>query len=251
MIYLPGMSEVAYGEKAQAIRRMFALIAHRYDLLNTILSANQHRYWRRAAVRLASPPPGGRALDVATGSGEFALELAKGMDFQGKVVGIDFCGPILERGREKVERRGVPGVIFVLAAAEALPFPGDTFDIATIGFALRNVVSVEQTLREMQRVVRPGGKVVSLELTRPEKGLWQRFHDWYTRQVVPWVGGMLSGQRPAYVYLRESIATFMSPKELARRMEECGLTQVTIHRFTGGVATLHIGVKDSSSSSVS
>jgi demethylmenaquinone methyltransferase/2-methoxy-6-polyprenyl-1,4-benzoquinol methylase len=235
---------VVHDEKARAIRRMFARIAHRYDLLNTILSANQHHLWRRKAVEWARLRTGDWALDVATGTADFALALARRVGPQGRVVGVDFCEPILARGRAKVARSRYRRTVHLgLAAAEALPFADDTFAAATIGFALRNVTSVEQTLREMSRVVRPNGRVVTLELTPPDPGWFRRLYEWYARVVIPRLGGWLSGQPEAYAYLPQSIATFMSPEALAELMRTCGLVEVSIHRLSGGVATVHVGVK--------
>jgi len=230
--------------KAQAIRRMFAQIAPRYDLLNSVLSANLHQYWRTVAVREARLRPGHWVVDVATGTGDFALALARAVGPTGQVVGVDFCEPMVALGREKTRQRGAAAtIVFVLGEAEALPLPDGVFECATIGFALRNVTSVEQTLREMARVVKPGGRVVSLELTRPRWPGLQGLYALYSAHLIPRLGGWLSGQPQAYTYLPASIARFISPTELGGMLVKVGLEPVRERSLAGGIATVHVGLK--------
>ncbi|HIE51145.1 MAG TPA: bifunctional demethylmenaquinone methyltransferase/2-methoxy-6-polyprenyl-1,4-benzoquinol methylase UbiE [Armatimonadetes bacterium] len=231
-------------EKAGQVRSLFAQIAPRYDLLNAVLSVNLHRRWRPFAVRKAALRPGDWAVDVATGTGDFAWELLRAVGPRGRVVGVDFCAPMVVLGRRKARQRGVEGKIrFVLGQAEDLPFAEDTFDCATLGFALRNVSSVERTLAEMARVVKPGGRVVNLELTRPPGRWWGWMYRWYLHRFVPLIGGLLSGKPEAYAYLSQSIQNFLSPEQVAEQMEAVGLEHIHIYPLAGGVATLHLGVK--------
>lgn len=225
------------------IRRMFEQIAPTYDLLNSLLSANLHKRWRPAAVRRAGFQPGDRVLDVATGTGELALVLARVIGASGQVVGIDFCAPMLALGRRKAARRQPPKIAFLLGAAEALPFPEGIFDGATLGFALRNVTDVAWTLREMARVVRPGGRVVNLELTQPRHPWLRWLYHFYSWHYLPVIGGILARQREAYTYLPRSIRNFLSVEEVKDLMEGVGLDPVQVYPLAGGIATIHIGVK--------
>lgn len=232
-----GEAEAAY------VRRMFGEIAPTYDLLNSLLSANLHKRWRAVAVRRAGLKPGDRVLDVATGTGELALALARTVGPAGPVVGVDFCAPMLALGRRKAARRKIAEIRFLLGAAEALPFPDDTFQGAFMGFALRNVADVVRTLQEMARVVRPGGRVVNLELTRPHHPWLRWLYDVYSWHGMPWLGGILSGRREAYTYLPRSIRNFLSVEEVKDLMQEVGLGSIQIYPLAGGIATVHVGVK--------
>jgi len=242
---LNGSSAPAAGESSRQadVRRMFEAIAPTYDLLNSLLSANVHKRWRPAAVRWAGFQPGDRVLDVATGTGELALVLARTVGPAGQVVGVDFCAPMLALGRRKAAHRKRLGIRFLLGAAEALPFPDGTFDGATMGFALRNVTDVLRTLQEMARVVRPGGRVVNLELTRPHHPWLRWLYDFYSRHGLPWVGRVLSRHREAYTYLPHSIRNFLSVEEVKDLMREVGLDSIQVYPLTGGIATVHVGVK--------
>ena len=227
-------------KKEKYVQSMFSSIAHRYDLLNTLLSLNRDKYWRRFAVECSGLEPGGSAIDVATGTGEFAIELAKAVGPEGKVVGVDFCREMLDIAEEKCR-----GLCIELAEgnAQELPYPDDTFDLATIGFALRNVESVEKTLKEMVRVAKPGGRVISLEFTQPDNRLFRRIYYAYFFKILPIVGGLVSRSKEAYTYLPGSVVRFPGKMELKEIMENAGLEDVEIYSLTGGIVAVHIGVK--------
>lgn len=220
--------------KSPFVRRMFGRITRRYDLLNLCLSFGLDRLWRRAAVRELRLPPGGSAVDLCCGTGDVSETLARQVGRE-RVVGLDFVPGMVEQARGKY-----PGIRFLEGDALATGLEGACFDGASVAFALRNVDDVEALFREMRRLVRPGGRVVSLELTRPP-GLLGVLHGLFLRWVVPFVGGVLSGDAEAYRYLARSIATFLPVEEVAERMRRAGLEEVRIVPLHGGIATLHVG----------
>ena len=225
-------------DKAAYVYRAFAAIADRYDLLNTLLSFNQDRRWRQSTVAALDLNGSEIALDVATGTGKLAQELERKVGADGMVVGIDFCEPMLRKARGQTEN-----TTLVLAASEGLPFPDNSFNGATIGFALRNVVDIEKTLRETTRVIKAGGKVVCLEFSRPRHPVMRHLHQFYLLRVLPTIGWLISGDRETYRYLPRSIMEFQSAEELKAVMEKAGLERVHFHFLTWGVVALHIGTK--------
>ena len=231
-------------EKAAFVQRMFARIAPRYDLMNRLMTFGRDLAWRRAAAELAALPPGGLTIDVATGTADLAIALARQTP-TGYTVGVDVSLPMMASGQRKVESAGLAERIgFVHGDGLALPFPDGAFDGAVSGFALRNVVSIPQAVAEMRRVVAPGGRVVLLELTRPtlthplfRRAFWLYFH-----RLVPLIGGWISGQTEAYRYLPESVDRFLSPDALKALMEEAGLREVRYRLLAPGTAAVHIGI---------
>jgi demethylmenaquinone methyltransferase/2-methoxy-6-polyprenyl-1,4-benzoquinol methylase len=228
-------------EEAQ-VRAMFDRIAGLYDRMNGVMTAGLHHRWRARAVDLASPPPGGRALDVATGTGDLALELARRMGPDGEVIGTDFSTRMLELARLKGAAADVaPSVRFEVANALELPYPDDRFDVATVGFGARNFSSLDRGLGEMVRVVKPGGHVVVLEITTPTRApLSYFFRLWFDR-AVPALG-RIAGDPDAYDYLPSSVRRFPGPEELAALMWSRGLRQVRYLLTAGGIIALHVGV---------
>ena len=222
--------------------RMFARIAPRYDLLNTVMSAGRHHAWRRAASEVAVGSMSGPALDVATGTGDFALCIAMHRSAS-RVVGLDYAPEMLALARRKAGR-GSAGrrAAFVVGDAHVLPFPDGHFICATVGFGIRNFVDVPGALGEMARVVQPGGRVVTLEIVRMS-GLWSGPFALYFRHVTPWLGAVLAGDREAYTYLPESVQAFMSADELTALMEEAGLRNVTYRTLALGSVAIHAGEK--------
>lgn len=231
------------GSKEAYIKDMFAQIAPTYDLLNTLLSFNTHKRWRPVAVRAAQLQPGAKVLDVATGTADLALLLARAVGREGLVVGADFCAPMLAVGQAKVRQHRADQVHLALATADCLPFDDDTFDAVTMGFALRNVPDRVHCVAEMARVTRPGGWVVNLDLTRPQRPLMQGAYRWYQDRLMPLVGGLISGRREAYSYLPQSIQSFPPPAEIAAMFQAAGLENVSWQSLTFGLATVHSGRK--------
>jgi len=222
---------------------MFDRIAGLYDRMNTVMTAGLHHQWRRRAADLAALSPGDRALDVATGTGDLALELARRVSPGGEVVATDFSERMLELARAKANARPVDGAHVVIQSANALdlPFDDGEFDAATVGFGARNFSDLEQGLREMARVVRPGGRVVVLEITTPQKPpLAQFFELWFDR-IVPALG-RVAGDAQAYSYLPNSVRRFPAPRELAETMSRCGLERIRYVLTAGGIIALHGGV---------
>lgn len=222
---------------------MFAGIAPRYDLLNHLLSANRDHGWRRATVAAGEARPGDPVLDVCTGTGDLALEWARTLGPRSAVVGTDFCEPMVRLGREKVLRDRLP-VRLGVADTLRLPFADGAFAVASVGFGIRNVADLGAGLREMARVVRPGGRVVVLEFTRPANPLFRFVYYVYFLLLLPLLGNLVSGSREnAYGYLPRSVLSFPDRGRLARKMEEAGLRQVRVLDLSLGIVTVHVGVK--------
>lgn len=233
-------TEKTHGE---AVERMFSAIAPRYDLLNRLLSAGRDRAWRREAIRAAAVPPAGRLLDVCTGTADMALEAARRHPGC-HVVGLDFSRPMLALGEAKVARAGLADRVRLQhAAAEALPFPSDSFDAACIAFGLRNLADRVQGLREMHRVLRPGGRGVVLEFAMPSVPVLGRIYLWYFHHVLPRIGRLVSRHATAYSYLPASVAEFPAPDGLAAWMRQAGFSDVACRPMTCGIVAIHVGVK--------
>jgi demethylmenaquinone methyltransferase/2-methoxy-6-polyprenyl-1,4-benzoquinol methylase len=223
---------------ATEVRAMFDRIAPRYDLMNRLMSLGLDRRWRRLAAAAADVSLGSRALDVCTGTGDLALELADRVGPGGSVVGADFSEPMLQRAREKAVAHGAR-VVFARADALDLPFTDDSFDAATVAFGARNWADLARGLAEMTRVVRPGGRVVVLDITTPRR--LRTLHAVWFDRVVPRMGGLVGGDRAAYGYLPASAKRFPPPTELAQAMSAAGLEHVAWRGFMGGIVALHHG----------
>lgn len=237
------MSEIDES-KRERVRAMFGRVAKGYDRLNSVLSMGLHHGWRRFAVRECAFPPGGRALDVAVGTGDFAIEI---IGASGTAVGVDVCEPMLQEGRRKLERLGLGRrVRMVLGEAEALPVPSGSFDSATIGFALRNVTDIDGTFAEMARAVRPGGRVVALEISKPRNPVVRAGFSLYFYYLSPWVARLLGGDPQAYRYLPNSLKIFKSREWLCESMRRAGLQDVHFHDLSGGTVCIHVGTKPAS-----
>jgi ubiquinone/menaquinone biosynthesis methyltransferase len=221
------------------VRTMFDRIAGRYDLMNSVMSAGLHHRWRARAVELARVGPGARALDVCCGTGDLALALAQAVGTGGEVVGLDFSEPMLEHARAKTAARGIE-IEYVHGNALELPFEDESFDAATVGFGIRNVVDLPRALAELRRVVRPGGRVVVLEITTPERPPLSWFYAWWFDRIVPLLGAV-TGEQDAYSYLPESVKRFPPAAGLAKRMYDCGLRDVRYLILAGGIVAVHAG----------
>lgn len=231
-------------EKAAYVREMFTSIAPTYDRLNRMMSLGLDRQWRRWAVLHSRVRPGDRALDVATGTGDIAFELARRVGPTGSVVATDFSEGMLSHARRKAERAGVESVVrFEWADALDLPYADGEFDAATVGFAGRNVADLHRFFSEMRRVVRPGGRVVHLEISKPRLPLFRTLFQLYFYNLVPMIEGRLAGSRAAYTYLPNSLTLFPSVEELAEIMSAAGLVHVRYYPLALGTVTIHVGVK--------
>jgi demethylmenaquinone methyltransferase / 2-methoxy-6-polyprenyl-1,4-benzoquinol methylase len=217
------------------VRAMFDRIARVYDLMNSVMTAGLHHRWRERAADLAAVGPGDRALDVASGTGDLAVELARRVGPTGSVVGSDFSEAMLDRARQKSS-----AVTWEWANALDLPYPDDGFDAATVGFGARNFSDLDRGLSELARVVRPGGRVVILEITTPQRPPLSTFFSIWFDRVVPTLG-RLAGDPDAYAYLPSSVKRFPGPEALAARMAGAGLTDVRWVLTAGGIIALHVG----------
>jgi len=222
------------------VREMFASIAQRYDAANQVLSLGVHRGWRREAVLLSGARSGDKVLDCATGTGDLALSFKRAVGASGLVVGTDFCAEMLAPAPAKARKAGLE-VRFEVADALALPFAENSFDIASIGFGIRNVDDPVACLREMARVVRPGGRVVVLEFGQP-RGVFGALFRLYSRSVMPAIGGALTGNRAAYEYLPRTAAAFPAGDRFLALMDEAGsFATRTAHPLLAGTAFVYVG----------
>lgn len=241
----PHSSLPAPEEKHDYVRGMFDAIAPRYDLLNSVLSLRLHHGWRRVAAAQANLPVGGVALDVCTGTGDLAFELARRVGKTGHVVATDFSFPMLRLGAVKGQRRTATRnvVRMALADTQALPFADNTFDASTVGFGIRNVADIQQGIREMARVVRQGGRVVLLEFNQPGSPVFAALYRAYSFRILPLLGGMISGRRSAYEYLPSSVAAFHSREAISAMMNRAGLSDIRVTDLMFGTVVVHCGVK--------
>lgn len=226
-------------QKADRVREMFDRVYNRYELNNAVLSFGLDRYWRRRARTLLNLNKNDRVIDLCCGTGAVTRCLAKAVP-RGEVVGVDFSEGMLKPARERAPSPKGGKVRYICSDVLRVPLPDHSFDAVTIAYGPRNIVDLPALWQEMVRLVRPGGQVLSLELTRPP-GIIGFFHDLYLRTVVPFVGGLISGDPEAYHYLSRTISGFLSPQDLARSMEEGGLQKVRYVPLTGGIATIHHG----------
>ena len=219
------------------MRAMFDRIAGFYDVMNSVMTAGLHHRWRSRAVDLAEVGPGSHVLDVASGTGDLAIELARRVGPAGEVIGSDFSEEMLDRARQKA-----PGLTWEWGNALDLPYASARFDAATVGFGARNFSDLDQGLSEMARVVKPGGKVVVLEITTPRKPPLSTFYRVWFDRVVPLIG-RVTGEDEAYTYLPNSVRRFPGPEGLAAAMTRAGLTDVRWILTAGGIIALHVGTR--------
>jgi demethylmenaquinone methyltransferase / 2-methoxy-6-polyprenyl-1,4-benzoquinol methylase len=221
---------------------MFDRIAGVYDLMNTAMTAGLHHRWRERAADLAGLEAGDRALDVCCGTGDLALALAPRVGPEGSVIGADFSEPMLELARRKAAERGVGQVTFEWADALELPYGDAEFEAVTVGFGVRNLADLAAGLAEMARVLRPGGRLVILEITQPRQPPLSTFYSLWFDRIVPLLG-TLAGDREAYTYLPESVKRFPPPEGLAAEMDEAGFERIGYTVLAGGIIAIHSGVR--------
>ena len=237
------MAELKGRDKQRYVSEMFARISGRYDLMNTLMTGGLHLRWKEKTARLTTGGLTGKALDVATGTGDLAFSLARchGMD---GAVGVDVLPQMVSLAQEKAKtKRLAQEVTFLLGDAHALPFPDNSFACATAGFSLRNMSNLDLALAEMVRVVRPGGRVSTLELTPMRPGGLTVLMRIYTQGLVPMLGRLIARDRAAYTYLPQSVDYFIDAGTLAGRFQDLGLTGVSYRRLGFGAVTLHWGDK--------
>lgn len=238
-----GYKEVAVEEKAGLVRDVFDSVATRYDIMNDLMSMGVHRLWKRDFVGNSGLRPGDHCLDIAGGTGDIAALLSKRVGKTGRVVLSDINQAMLSVGRDRLEDQGMVGNIeYALANAEDLPFSDGEFNLVTIAFGLRNVTDKDQALREMYRVLKPGGKALILEFSEVQSEAMKKMYDVYSFGVLPVLGKFVAQDEDSYRYLAESIRKHPPQEELAGMMRDAGFDEVRYRNLTGGVVAIHSGI---------
>lgn len=239
-----GYQSVATDEKQKKVAEVFHSVAAKYDLMNDLMSFGVHRLWKKYTIEMSGVRPGYRVLDIAGGTGDLSYDFARKVGPNGQVILADINDSMLKVGRDRLADRGIAGNLeTVQANAEALPFPDNHFDIITIAFGLRNVTHKELALADMRRVLKPGGRLLVLEFSKPRSELLSKAYDIYSFKALPLMGRAVTGDPDSYRYLAESIRMHPDQDTLQAMMEDAGLVQVRYHNLTGGVVALHRGVK--------
>jgi len=236
-----GFQTVDEREKARRVRGVFDSVASRYDVMNDLMSLGMHRIWKHYTVTVADVRPGHQVLDIAGGTGDLALAFAKRVGPTGRVVHTDINEAMLRTGRDRLLDQGLV-LPTLVCDAEKLPFPDGHFDLVSVAFGLRNMTHKDLALREMCRVLKPGGKLLVLEFSKVAKPL-EKVYDWYSFSVLPKLGQMVAGDADSYRYLAESIRMHPDQATLKGMMQEAGFGHVDYHNMTGGVVSLHVGIK--------
>ena len=236
-----GFKTVNEQDKASHVRGVFDSVAPKYDIMNDLMSMGLHRAWKAYTVMVANVSEGSQVLDIAGGTGDLALAFAKKVGKTGQVVHTDINEAMLREGRNRLINAGVVLPTFV-CDAEKLPFPSNHFDVVTVAFGLRNMTHKDIALKEMNRVLKPNGKLLVLEFSKVAKPL-TKIYDWYSFKILPQLGKFVAGDDASYRYLAESIRMHPSQEELKSIMKTAGFGHVDIHNMTGGVVALHVGIK--------
>ncbi|MEP6789930.1 MAG: bifunctional demethylmenaquinone methyltransferase/2-methoxy-6-polyprenyl-1,4-benzoquinol methylase UbiE [Ramlibacter sp.] len=236
-----GFESVDERDKAKRVRGVFDSVAPKYDLMNDMMSMGLHRAWKAYTVLVANVREGQQVLDIAGGTGDLALAFAKKAGATGRVVHTDINEAMLRTGRDRLLDAGV-ALPTLVCDAEKLPFAGNTFDLVSVAFGLRNMTHKDLALAEMNRVLKPGGKLLVLEFSKVAKPL-EKAYDWYSFKVLPQLGRMMAGDESSYRYLAESIRMHPGQEELKALMKKGGFGHVDYHNLTGGIVALHVGIK--------
>lgn len=239
-----GFETVPRAEKRDRVGRVFDSVAQRYDVMNDLMSFGIHRLWKRFTIEMAGMRPGQRVLDLAGGTGDLTAQLARRVGPRGRVILSDINAAMLGRGRERLVDRGLTGNIeYALANAECLPFADASFDCITIAFGLRNVTDKDAALRSMQRVLKPGGRLLILEFSKPALPGLSAIYDQYSFRVLPLIGRMVARDADSYRYLAESIRMHPDQATLKGMMEAAGFERCQYYNLTGGIVALHRGYR--------
>lgn len=239
-----GYEQVKASEKEAKVASVFHSVAQKYDLMNDLMSFGIHRLWKRVAIELSGVRAGHRILDLAGGTGDLTREFSKLVGQEGQVILADINASMLEVGRTKLTNQGYVGNIdYVQANAERLPFASNHFDLVTIAFGLRNVTDKQQALNDMARILKPGGRLLVLEFSKPTNPLMAKAYDLYSFTALPLMGRLVAGDSDSYRYLAESIRMHPDQETLKGMLETAGLKETAYHNLTSGVVALHTGIK--------
>lgn len=229
--------------KEEKVHRVFESIYHKYDKMNSIISFRQHIRWRKDTMERMNVQKGKKALDVCCGTADWTIEMSKAVGEEGEVIGLDFSENMLKVGREKLKKEQIKNAKLIHGNAMELPFDDNSFDYVTIGFGLRNVPDYMQVLKEMYRVVKPGGIVACLDTSHPTMFGFKQIYQLYFRYIMPLFGKIFAKSYQEYSWLQESTFKFPDAEKLKKMFEEAGFSNVSFKRYFGGVAALHIGYK--------
>ncbi len=238
-----GFKDVATEDKQGLVRGVFDSVASKYDLMNDVLSFGAHRLWKRYTVASSNVKTGDKVLDIAGGTGDLAIEFRKKAGESGKVILSDINAAMLAEGRRNLTNKGVFGVEFIQLNAENLPFESNSFDCVSIAFGLRNVTDKDQALREMHRILKPGGCLLVLEFSKTDNELLSQAYDFYSFNIMPKLGGIIADDEESYQYLAESIRQHPGQETLKNMVLDAGFGFCEYHNLTGGIVALHKGVK--------
>ncbi|KUJ83883.1 bifunctional demethylmenaquinone methyltransferase/2-methoxy-6-polyprenyl-1,4-benzoquinol methylase UbiE [Microbulbifer flavimaris] len=239
-----GYQEVPVEEKAGRVADVFHSVAARYDVMNDLMSGGIHRLWKRFTIELSGARPGQTILDIAGGTGDLTARFSRIVGPEGQVVLADINESMLRVGRDRLMDRGIAGnVVPVQADAQYLPFPDNTFDCITIAFGLRNVTDKDLALRSMLRVLKPGGRLLVLEFSKPQSKLLEKVYDQYSFRLLPFMGKLVADDADSYRYLAESIRMHPDQETLKQMMADAGFVDCEYHNMTGGIVSLHKGIK--------
>ena len=239
-----GYRQVATEEKASLVGEVFTSVASRYDIMNDLMSAGVHRLWKRFTIELSAIRPGHRVLDLAGGTGDLASKFSRLVGPEGEVILSDINASMLSTGRDKQTDNGNCGNIqYVQGDAQYLPFEDNYFDCITIGFGLRNVTDKDRALRSMFRVLKPGGRLLVLEFSKPNNPLLSKIYDTYSFKILPKIGKLIAQDEDSYRYLAESIRMHPDQETLKGMLEDAGFADCDYHNMTGGIVAVHKGLK--------
>ena len=239
-----GFKQVDKSQKASMVAEVFQSVAAKYDIMNDVMSLGVHRLWKRFTIECSGARAGHKVLDLAGGTGDLTAKFSRIVGENGKVVLADINDAMLKVGRDKLRDLGIVGnVEYVQANAEELPFPDNTFDIITIAFGLRNVTDKDKALASMYRVLKPGGRLLVLEFSKPTNDMLSKAYDLYSFHLLPKIGQLVANDSESYQYLAESIRMHPEQEVLKSMMESAGFEQTTYHNLTAGIVALHRGFK--------
>ncbi|MCP4345772.1 MAG: bifunctional demethylmenaquinone methyltransferase/2-methoxy-6-polyprenyl-1,4-benzoquinol methylase UbiE [Desulfobacterales bacterium] len=239
-----GYEKIPYDEKVKKVAYHFDSVARQYDAMNTVLSLGIHYIWKRTAIRMAELQVGDRVLDVCGGTGDLSILATRAVGESGQVILYDINREMIQAGKYKKSNAAFrKRISYIQGNAEQISFPDCYFDAVTVGFGVRNLTNMKQGFKDMHRVLKPGGKMMCLEFSRPASPLFRQIYDLYSFRIMPRIGEMITGSRQAYTYLPESIRLFPAPDELSAILEDIGFSQVRYRKLTNGIAVIHAGIK--------